>query len=256
MIYTNLLDNLPAIIGLLIAGLWLIHKSIFIAYRLDIITEMFSWLKQKSIIIPSLLFIISPFVSTSIFEISVENVDNFIKAFTPITCVAAYIAYQQYQINRQQLRKSLSEKRLEIYVLAMTLFTSVQMNNSIEIIQDKINSYLPRLFEAEFLFGEEVNQKLREIYDKANELVILKKIIDETNKHGKEQQESNSSEWYNINEGDIKSEAQRNGEKLNICTKQIKEIRKWFEVQTPSEITSLFYPYINLSNIGIDKNKN
>ncbi len=183
-------------------------------------------------------------------------VDDLIKAFTPITCVAAYIAYQQYQINRQQLRKSLSEKRLEIYVLAMTLFTSVQMNNSIEIIQDKINSYLPRLFEAEFLFGEEVNQKLREIYDKANELVILKKIIDETNKHGKEQQESNSSEWYNINEGDIKSEAQRNGEKLNICTKQIKEVIKWFEVQTPSEITSLFYPYINLSNIGIDKNKN
>ena len=96
------------------------------------------------------------------------------QAFTPITCIAAYIAYQQYQINRQQLRKSLSEKRLEIYV----------------------------------------------------------------------------------NEGDIKSEAQRNGEKLNICTNQIKEIRKWFEVQTPSEITSLFYPYINLSNIGIDKNKN
>ncbi|MFM5902425.1 MAG: hypothetical protein ACKO9R_15855, partial [Dolichospermum sp.] len=125
-----------------------------------------------------------------------------------------------------------------------------------EIIQDKINSYLPRLFEAEFLFGEEVNQKLREIYEKANELVILKNHIDEVNEYGKQQQQSNSSEWYNKNEGDIKSEAQINGEELNNCIKKIKEIRKWFEVQRISEIKALFYPYINLSNIGIDKNKN
>ncbi|MEH1837574.1 MAG: hypothetical protein V7L20_02135 [Nostoc sp.] len=178
MIDSNVLNNLPAIIGLSLAGVYLIYKSILIAYRLDIIIELFNWLKHIPIIMPFLLFILSPFISTLIGDIFWKNPNEFIKAFTPITCITAYIAYQQYQINRQQLRKNLSDKRLQIYVSAMALVTSVKMNST-EIIQEKIKSFLPGLFEAEFLFGKEVNDKLTAIYEKANELIDLKSCIDD-----------------------------------------------------------------------------
>lgn len=248
MIYVNVLNNLPAIIGLSIAGVWLIYKYILITYRLDIIVELLNCLKHRPIIMPSLLFILSPFISTLIFHIFLKNSDEFIKAFTPITCIAAYIAYQQYQINRQQLRKNLSDKRLQIYVSAMTLVSSGR-RDATEIIQDKINSCLPALLEAEFLFGEEVNHKLIEIYEKANELIALKICIDDANKYGTEQSKSN--EWYNISEDKNKSDAQVNAEELNNYIKKLREIREWFIVQTP-KIKPLFYPYINLSSIAIE----
>lgn len=252
MIYVNILDNLPAIIGLSIAGVWLIYKSILITYRLNIIMELLNWLKHRPLIMPSLLFILSPFISTLIFHVFLKNSDEFLKAFTPITCIAAYIAYQQYQINRQQLRKNLSDKRLQIYVSAMTLVSSGR-RDSTEIIQEKINSCLPALFEAEFLFGEEVYHKLIEIYEKANELIALKNCINDANNYGTEQ--SKSTEWYNTSEGNNKSDAQINGEQLNSYIKKLREIREWFIVQTP-KIKPLFEPYINLSNIAIERDKN
>jgi hypothetical protein len=222
-----------------------------IAYRLDIITEFFTWLKHRPIIMPSLLFIISPFISTLIYNIFLKNSDEFIKAFTPITCIAAYIAYQQFQINRQQLRKNLSDKRLQIYVSAMTLVNFAPMCNT-EIIQNKINSFLPGLFEAEFLFGKEVNQKLREIYENANELISLKYRSDHANEVGKQRSKSDDSQWHETSEENPKSEAQLNGEELRSCTEKINEIRDWF-IDQRDTMQSLFYPYINLSNIAIEK---
>ncbi|BAZ32463.1 hypothetical protein NIES4074_49690 [Cylindrospermum sp. NIES-4074] len=270
MIYSNFIDNLPAIIGLSLAGVWLIYKAVLIAYKLDLIRGIITLFNHRPIIMPSLFFIASPFIWTSIFHIYTQNLDNSIKAFTPITCIAAYIAYQQYQINRQQLRKNLSDKRLQIYVSVMTLITAGRKKiipekinlvlpslfeseflYNTEILQEKINLVLPSLFESEFLFGEEVNKKLKEICDKANLLIVLKNLIDDANKHGTEQLKYDRDSWLEKSGEKNKSKANENGERLNSYAEQYNEIREYFENEAP-KIKTLFYPYINLSNIAIE----
>jgi hypothetical protein len=242
MIYDNLLNNLPAIVGLSFAGVWLIYTAILIAYKLSIIREFFNWFKDKPIIIPSLFFIASPFIFTLMYECLLKNTE-FIKTFTPISCITVYIAYQQYQLNRQNLRKSLSDKRLTIYVATMTLIATARAGKP-EIIQEKINNYLPILSEANFLLSEEINQKLEELCSKAYDFISLKSSIDDAEKYGKEQSKMNP-DWYESEEKkDITKELINN-------SKKTQELREYFVNESP-KIKSLFYPYIDLSKMAIN----
>ncbi|AFZ25170.1 hypothetical protein Cylst_2999 [Cylindrospermum stagnale PCC 7417] len=243
MIYSNLLDNLPAITGLFFAGVWLIYKSMLIAYKLDIFKETSAWFNQKPIIMPSLIFILSPFISTFTFQNFSKNSDEFIKAFTPITCIAAYIAYQQYQINRQQLRKNLSDKRLQIYVSAMTLVASGR-KDSPEIIQEKLNAFEIHLYEAQFLFSKDVNEKLKEIYAKNYDLITLKINIKDEENYAEDQ--STIDGWYES------SNKQESTKRLKDDMAKRKIIREYLADEMP-KIKSLFDPYIDLSNIAIEQ---
>jgi hypothetical protein len=141
------------------------------------------------------------------------------------------------------LRKSLSDKRLTIYVATMTLIASARAGKP-EIIQEKINNYLPILSEANFLLSEEINQKLEELCSKAYEIISLKSIIDDAEKYGTKQSRMNP-DWY---ESEEKKESTR--ELINNSNKT-QELRKYFENESP-KIKSLFYPYIDLSKMAIN----
>ncbi|KYC36124.1 hypothetical protein WA1_41020 [Scytonema hofmannii PCC 7110] len=251
MIYSNLLDNVPAILGLGFTGVWLIYKAMLIAYKLDIVREVRNWFNHRPIIIPSLFFISSPFILTFMSKSFFNNSDDLIKAFTPITCIAAYIAYQQYQVNRQQLRKNLSDKRFQVYVSTMTL-VAVAIKNIPELIKEKCINFEPHFYESQFLFGADVNKKLEEIYSKAYDLMSYKENIKELNDYGTKQSQENP-DWYNDEKGE--SDKNQNIQDLKYNCKKSKEIREWFEKEKDA-IKSLFHPYIDLSSIAIERDKN
>lgn len=154
--------------------------------------------------------------------------DVILRGFLPlITAVfGAYIAYQQYQTNRQKLKLDLYDRRIKIYNSAMQLaLTSSRMGY--EDIKSKLGEFDYSLHEAYFLFDENVSTKLEEIWNKANTLIALL-----------EQRE----------------ELENRQELPNKLVREIVELREGF----PKEIKilrSLFYPYIYFANIYRDQPK-
>jgi len=104
-----------------------------------------------------------------------ENSQNWIDLLSAllvptIAIVGLYIAYQQYQINKQRLRHETYERRLAIY-------KSVQRYLS-EILRDGKTSYDRALqfnsdaSEAAFLFDDSVQKKIDVIYKKSIDMVF------------------------------------------------------------------------------------
>lgn len=109
--------------------------------------------------------------------ITVPSWIEVLSAFlTPIIAVVtAYIAYQQYHTNQQQLRHETYERRIAVY-------KAIQKYLS-EIIRDGKTSY-ERIFEftsevseAVFLFDNSVQEKIDEIYKKSIRMVDLKQKL-------------------------------------------------------------------------------
>lgn len=249
IIYNNLLENLPAFVGLFFAGVWLVYNAVLIAYGLNIFKVISQFFNQRKILIPSLVFLASPFICTFMYELFIKSSDNLLKAFTPITCITAYIAYQQYQINRQQLRKNLSDKRLQIYVSAMDLVYATQSYKP-EIFKEKLDKFKPYRYEAHFLLNEEINIKLEEICSYAYDLISAKSNIEEANNYGKEQSKK-MPDW------DESQEKEDSTKDLQDSRHKSKEIRDWFlNIIETKTMQSLFKPYIDLSNIAFEPDKN
>ncbi|QSJ16901.1 hypothetical protein JYQ62_35460 [Nostoc sp. UHCC 0702] len=247
--YDNLLNNLPAFVGLFFAGVWLVYNAVLIAYGLNIFKVILKFINQRKILIPSLVFIASPFISTFVYELFTKSSDNLLKAFTPITCITAYIAYQQYQINRQQLRKNLSDKPLQIYMSAMNLVYATQKDKP-EIVKEKLDKFEPYRYEAHFLLNEEINIKFEEICSYAYELISVKSIIEEVNNYATEQSKK-MPDWYES------QDKEKSAKDLLKYMHKSKEIRDWFlNIIQSQTIQSLFKPYINLSNIAFEPDKN
>ncbi|BAZ52589.1 hypothetical protein NIES4103_52540 [Nostoc sp. NIES-4103] len=70
IIYNNLLENLPAFVGLFFAGVWLVYNAVLIAYGLNIFKVISQFFNQRKILIPSLFFLASPFTVVSKYETS------------------------------------------------------------------------------------------------------------------------------------------------------------------------------------------
>lgn len=87
-----------------------------------------------------------------------------------IGVVAAYIAYQQYNVNRNKFRFELFETRLNSYQNLLAFFSEIVKSGAMNA------SYLYLLRDvmkdSEFLFGSDVSDYLREIESKS--LIMLK----------------------------------------------------------------------------------
>jgi hypothetical protein len=64
MLIDNITQNLPAFIGFIIAGTWLIYTSLQVAYKINLIKIVNKWLDKKRVILPSLLTLTLPFIFT------------------------------------------------------------------------------------------------------------------------------------------------------------------------------------------------
>ena len=108
-----------------------------------------------------------------------------------IAAVVAYIAWEQYQINRRQYRLALFEKRLVIYnAVMLRLAEVVQLYAS--PLQDNIR-FVRETRDHEFLFGPEVKLFIDQIYKHGNNLMTLQAV-----QPRKPQDEADEVNWFNV----------------------------------------------------------
>ena len=85
-----------------------------------------------------------------------------------IAIIAIYIACQQHKTNRDQLKSSLYNRRLKVF-LALTDFIG-EISAMGDCDNKRINQYYFETRESVFLFGKDINDYLEEIYKKGDEL--------------------------------------------------------------------------------------
>jgi hypothetical protein len=108
--------------------------------------------------------------------LSWEGIGQFVAAALPIgiAIAVAYIAWQQYEINRRQYRLALFDKRLAIYTAAMARCSSIIRKGRSDLQENFDFSRETR--DHEFLFGPEVGIFIDGIWDHANKLDALKAL--------------------------------------------------------------------------------
>lgn len=96
-------------------------------------------------------------------------IDVFSALLTPvIAAIAVYIAYQQWQTNRRRLELDLYERRLRVYQ-AVTRFVGKVVRDVSPDFQD-LSELWGSTAEADFLFGSDVRDYLKELTTRAANL--------------------------------------------------------------------------------------
>src|SRR6187401_3112610 len=85
-----------------------------------------------------------------------------------IATVVAYIAYQQYQINRRKLVLDLYDRRVKVYQSTIEFITSVCREGKPRL--PDYGDLHQGTAEAVFLFGPEIPQYLKRLREQAGEL--------------------------------------------------------------------------------------
>lgn len=98
-----------------------------------------------------------------------EVMDIFGALLTPvIAIIATYIAYQQWNTNRQKLVLDKYDRRLKIYGHVIKVIVLVQRDADIKT-EDLLN-YRASVAEADFLFGNEIMEYIESVFDRGNKL--------------------------------------------------------------------------------------
>src|SRR5690348_5644615 len=88
---------------------------------------------------------------------------------TPVIgIITTYIAWQQWQTNRNKLKLDRYERRLQVYK-EVVRFISMGIQNA-TYDNDELMTFRPKVSEANFLFGEEVRTYIDELHRKAVKL--------------------------------------------------------------------------------------
>ena len=86
-----------------------------------------------------------------------------------IACLTVYIAFQQWKTNKQRLKLDLYDRRIRIYQEVKKIIRSI-VRSGVAFNADEILDFRHSVFDAHFLFGEEVIKYLDEIDSRANNL--------------------------------------------------------------------------------------
>lgn len=85
-----------------------------------------------------------------------------------IGVVTTYIAWQQHNTNRRQLRLALFDRRLKVFNSTVKLIATGLRRARVEL--DEIFAFLSETREHEFLFGADIAAYINDIYHKVVEL--------------------------------------------------------------------------------------
>ena len=85
-----------------------------------------------------------------------------------VGCIAAYIAYQQWQTNRRKLELDLYDRRLRLYQ-ATTKYISMVLTDLKPKLED-LSEFRRATAEADFLFGPDIRAYLDELFEHGVEL--------------------------------------------------------------------------------------
>ncbi|MBV1899738.1 MAG: hypothetical protein KUG63_10290 [Cycloclasticus sp.] len=87
-----------------------------------------------------------------------------------IAVVGLYIAYQQFQINKQRLRHETYERRLMVYKTVQRYLSEIIRDAKTDY--DRALKFNSEASEAAFLFDASVQEKIDEIYKKSIDMVF------------------------------------------------------------------------------------
>ena len=91
---------------------------------------------------------------------------DYWKLLTVLLAVfAAYIAYQQFRLQREKFKLDLFEKRFQVFAASRKLLSIILQDARLEL--KDLFEYRGAVAEAAFLFGEDITTYLREIDKKA-----------------------------------------------------------------------------------------
>lgn len=143
---------------------------------------------------------------------------DFLSAsLTPlIAIIGIYIAWQQYRVNQQRLRHDTYDRKIEVYRAVKRYFADIVRSGKSSY--ERAKEFYDETSEATFLFSDDINEKIDEIYDKSIDMIQL------------HEQMYPSDESPGLPVGDERSEvAKRNSELLKWHLSQIKIIKELFK---------------------------
>ena len=146
---------------------------------------------------------------------------EYVKAFGPaiIAAFVAYIAYQQWQINRANLREKLFDRRFELFKTAHR-FLSVVVQDA-KVPDESLPEFFDAIQRSRFLFGTDIQKYLKEVNSRAQQMRLYQ----------------------------IKREGLSVGEEKSKIVELESQELKWLCEQT-SEVFDKFEPYL-----GFEKHK-
>lgn len=104
------------------------------------------------------------------------NYTSFSDFLTPlIAIIAAYIAYQQYRINKQRFLFETYEKRLKVYNAVQDFLINIRMHG--KTTNDNLFQFNRDTSEVIFLFDKTIKNKIDELFNKAIEMIELDEML-------------------------------------------------------------------------------
>jgi hypothetical protein len=88
-----------------------------------------------------------------------------------IAIITAYIAVQQYKLNRAQFKLALRDRRMKVFEATIELIVAVLRSAKVE--QTDLTKFLVGTSERDLLFGRDIGAYLNDVYDKAVDLYAL-----------------------------------------------------------------------------------
>ena len=96
-------------------------------------------------------------------------IDLFAAALTPMIAITTvYIAYQQYRVNRINLRLNLYDRRVEVFRGVLTHLSAAAREAKLK--SEDLMNFLRSTSKKEFLFDHDLCQYLEEIYGRSVDL--------------------------------------------------------------------------------------
>ena len=161
-----------------------------------------------------------------------------------IAGIVAYIAYQQYEINRQKLKLDLYDRRFKIYIAAIALvrfaYEPLPDERYEDITKKLDNEFIDHLNAAYFLLNRKAFNTLKEI---AQEVCDLASAM--------ASRLSTAKELNQLQESNIEDRKECNNERKGWDSK-IQEIKQ--SLSNTSRINTVFDPYLDFRNLYDSRN--
>lgn len=144
---TEVIPNIiiPTIISLVISVSWLLHRSILIAYKKDLLQEIREWLSTRSILVPTLAVFFLPMLAVYLTLNSIPDILKFIlPLITFITGQFLGRYEKQNEIKNKQVEILLILKRKSSIVREKIFLNEAILQHELDSINDKDRSFIDR----------------------------------------------------------------------------------------------------------------
>lgn len=160
-----------------------------------------------------------------IFVFIVKTIEIMKGLLTPlIAVIAAYIAYQQYRLNKTKMKRETYDRNLKVYRATLLFISRIVFESGFgsgSLTQDEVRKFYSETCECRFLFDSKLHQYIDELYMNGNTLVDLGGQIEKLRNKGS----SVENPW------------------LDNRMNEAEKINQWF-VEEYNLLDSFFAPYI------------